>query len=75
MQGIKREATHDAAETAFLLMLGIPVLMFKDHFGQLIRREVDGKSREQRFVDYCLEFYRQFERMNATLRLTCSDGR
>ena len=35
LQGIKQEATHDAAETAFLLMLGIPVLMFKDHFGQL----------------------------------------
>ena len=45
MQGMKQEATRDAAETAFLLMLGIPVLMFKDHFGQLIRREVDGKSR------------------------------
>ena len=67
MQGMKQEATRDAAETAFLLMLGIPVLMFKDHFGQLIRREVDGKSREQRFVDYCLEFYRQFDKELYTL--------
>ena len=33
----------------------------------LIRREVDGKSREQRFVDYCLEFYRQFDKGLYTL--------
>ena len=57
----------NAAETAFLMMLGIPVLMFKDHFGQLMRREVDGKSREQRFVDYCIEFYRQFDKGLYTL--------
>lgn len=67
LQGLKQEATHDAAETAFILMLGIPVLMFKDHFGQLIRREVEGKSREKRFVDYCLEFYRQFDKGLYTL--------
>lgn len=62
LQAIKQEATTEAAETAFLLMLGIPILVFKDHFGQLIRREVDEKSREQRFMDYCLKFYQQFER-------------
>lgn len=67
LREIKQEATHNAAETAFLMMLGIPVLMFKDHFGQLMRREVDGKSREQRFVDYCIEFYRQFDKGLYTL--------
>lgn len=36
---MKQEAAREAAQTAFLLMLGIPVLMFKDHFGQLMRRE------------------------------------
>lgn len=33
LQGIKQEATHDAAETAFLLMLGIPVEMVKEVLG------------------------------------------
>lgn len=65
--GIQQGATRNAAETAFLLMLGIPVLMLRDHFGHLMRREVDGKSREQRFVDYCIEFYRQFDRGLYTL--------
>ena len=67
LKGMKQEAAREAEETAFLLMLGIPVLMFKDHFGQLMRREVKGKSREQRFVDYCLEFYRQFDKGLYTL--------
>ena len=58
---IKKEVTRETVEAVLPLMLGIPVLMFKDHFGDLIRKEVDGKNRYERFADYCLEYYRQFE--------------
>lgn len=60
IQKIKDDAARRAIETSFIMTLGIPVLMLKDHFGQLIRKTVDGKSREERFAEYCLEFYRQF---------------
>lgn len=58
---VKEDAARDAAETAFLLMLGIPILMFKDHFWKLMKKEEDGKSREERFAKYCLDFYSQFD--------------
>lgn len=58
---LKEDATVEAARTAFLLMLGIPILMFKDHFGKLMKKEEDGKSREERFAKYCLDFYSQFD--------------
>lgn len=58
--GIKQAATEEAAKRAFIMMIGIPILVLKDHFGQLIRKEYGGKTREQRFLDWCVEMYRSF---------------
>lgn len=61
---IKEDATNKAFEDAFIYALGIPVLILKDKFGQLMRVNVDGKNREERFTEMCLEW---FENVNLGL--------
>ena len=67
IQNIKKQATMTAADTAFLLMLAIPVMVIHDKYPQIMRRVVDGKSREERFADLCLELYDSFEKGYVTL--------
>lgn len=57
MNKVKREVTRDATRQAFILMLCIPSMVIRDHFGKLNRLEIDGVSREARFVDMCMETY------------------
>ena len=64
---MKEQATKCAADTAFLLMLAIPVMILHDKYGLLMKREVDGKSREERFVDLCLDLYDSFEKGYITI--------
>lgn len=54
---IKRDATEEAVQVAFELMLAIPVMVLHDKYSLLMKRTVDGKSREERFVDMCLDIY------------------
>lgn len=67
IQQIKKNATNQAADTAFFLMLAIPVMVLHDKYGQLMRREVDGKSREERFADLCIDLYDSFNKGYVTL--------
>lgn len=67
IQNIKKQATDEAASTAFLLMLAIPVMVIHDKYPQLMRREVGGKSRAERFADLCLDLYDSFEKGYVTL--------
>lgn len=67
IQQIKENATTQAADTAFFLMLAIPVMVLHDKYGQLMRKEVDGKSREERFADMCLDLYDSFNKGYVTL--------
>lgn len=62
VQKIKMDAVKYASDKAFVLMLGIPTMVIHDHYGNLNRKEVDGKPREERFVEYCLDLYDSFER-------------
>lgn len=64
---IKQNATTQAIDTAFLLMLAIPVMVIHDKYPQLMRREVDGKPRAERFADLCLDLYDSFEKGYVTL--------
>ncbi|MCZ9313176.1 MAG: hypothetical protein O0V67_07340 [Methanocorpusculum sp.] len=64
---IKMNATKEASDKAFFLMLAIPVMVLHDKYGQLMKKEVDGKSREERFVDLCLDLYDSFEKDYVTL--------
>lgn len=47
IQQIKTQATNTAADTAFFLMLAIPVMVIHDKYPQLMRRERLTESREQ----------------------------
>lgn len=67
IQRIKEEAAAQAYSTAFLLMLSIPVMVLHNNYPKLMRREVDGESREERFADMCMEMYEQFDQGHITL--------
>jgi hypothetical protein len=67
IQQIKTQATNTAADTAFFLMLAIPVMVIHDKYPQLMRREVDGKQRAERFADLCLDLYDSFNKGYVTL--------
>ena len=64
---IKEQVSNDAADKAFFLMLAIPVMVLHDKYSLLMRREVDGKSREERFADFCLDLYDSFEKGYVTI--------
>lgn len=67
IMGLKSEAESKSARTAFTMMLGISVLTLKDHFDDLKEEIVDGKKREERFTDYCIDFYNLFDKGYYTL--------
>lgn len=58
---MKQDATNTAIDTAFVLMLGIPVYILHDHYPQIMKREENGKGREERFTDLILEHYEDFQ--------------
>jgi hypothetical protein len=64
---IKENAIMEASNKAFFLMLAIPVMVIHDKYPQLMRKEVDGKSREERFVELCIDLYDSFDRGYITL--------
>ena len=67
IQNIKKEATTNAADTAFFLMLAIPVMVIHDKYPQLMRRNVEGKPRAERFADLCIDLYDSFDKGYVTL--------
>lgn len=67
IKNIKDKASKDAADLAFTLMLAIPVTVLHTKYGKLMRRNVDGKSRCERFADFCLDLYDSFEKGEVTL--------
>lgn len=54
---MKQNAVYEAVDSVFLLMLGIPVMIMHDKYPSLMRREVDGKNRTERFADMCMDLY------------------
>ena len=53
IQQIKQQATKDAADLAFRLMLSLPCIAMNRYWGF-------GKKRCGRLVDQCLELYKEF---------------
>lgn len=64
---MKKEAAAKAADTAFVLMLGIPAMVIHDKFPKLMKRVEDGKPRVERFCDMCIDLYDSFEKGYLTL--------
>ena len=62
IQNIKKQVTESATNTVFTLMLAIPVMVLHDKYAQLMKKTVDGKPREERFADMCLELYDSYQK-------------
>lgn len=60
---IKKEATLQAIEKAFTLMLAIPVMVMHDKFSEIWKKE----GREARFAELCLDLYDTYEKGYVTL--------
>lgn len=67
LEAIKKEAIREASEIAFILMLSIPVMVLHDHYSKIMKREVDGKNREERFADLCVDLYDSYDKGYVTL--------
>ena len=52
---ITDKAIAEATTKSFIYMLAIPTMVVRDKFAGLMRKEVNGLSREERFVDMCLD--------------------
>ena len=57
---IKKDARDEALEIAFKLMLAIPVKVLSENYSKITKLNVDGKSREERFADLCLDVWHDF---------------
>lgn len=60
LQQIKKQATSEAVDTAFLIMLAMPMLVLRDKYGF-------GKVRLERFMDQVLDLYDSFNKDYLTL--------
>lgn len=58
---MENDIANKAAIEVFTLMLSIPATIIHRNFGELIRKESNGMSREERFIDMCLDLYSRFE--------------
>lgn len=68
IEGIKRDAVSEASDIAFKLLLCIPVMVIHDKYPLLMKKEVDGKGREERLADLILDLYDSFNRDYVTLQ-------
>lgn len=62
IQRIKEQAAAQGISTAFLLMMSIPIMVLHNNYAKLMRKDVDGESREERFADMCLDMYEQVQK-------------
>lgn len=63
IQEIKKGCTNEALDTAFKLMLSIPVMVIHDKFNQIMKKE----GREETFIKLVLETYECFNDGYVTL--------
>lgn len=63
VQAMKQQATKDAVNKAFFLMLAIPTMIIHDKFGKLMKRE----NREATFAELCIDLYDSYDKGYVTL--------
>ena len=64
---IKRDTLNKAVDMAFELMLAIPTMVIHDKYSLLMKKVVDGKSREERFAELCFDLYDSYEKGYVTI--------
>lgn len=57
IEKIKHDAISEALDTAFNLTIAVPVMVIHDNYSKIMKREEDGKSREERFAEMCLDLF------------------
>ena len=67
MQKFKEEMAEVIASELLMKVFGIAALVLHDKYGMLMKKEVDGKSREERFLDECAKVYKSFSEGLLTL--------
>lgn len=67
LKRIKSEIVEIVASEFLEAVFGISIMVLHDKFGKLIKKDVDGKCREERFFDYCIDLYDSFEKGYLTL--------
>ena len=67
IKAMKEESVEKGVDIAMKLLLCIPVMVIDDHYADLMRKEVDGKSREERLADMILDLYDSYSRGYVTL--------
>lgn len=67
IKAMKEESTEKGVDIAMKLLLCIPVMVIHDHYADLMRKVVDGKSREERLADMILDLYDSYNRGYVTL--------
>ena len=67
LRRIKNNMVEMVASEFLEAVFGISVMVLHDKFGNLMKKSIDGKSREERFFDYCIDLYDSFEKGYLTL--------
>ena len=67
LKRIKNEMVEVVASEFLEAVFGISIMVLHDKFGNLMRKEVDAKCREERFFDYCIDLYDSYEKGYLTL--------
>lgn len=67
IQQMKKDMAELIADELLMKVVGIATLIIHDKFGMLMKKEVDGKSREERFIDEWEKQYELFEAGRMTL--------
>lgn len=59
-QRVEKEIADRTAENTFIMMLALPVMVIHDKYSLLMKKELDGMSREERMVNLIMDQYDAF---------------
>ena len=65
---IKKNARDEAMGEAFILMMGLSVMTISDHIHDLYKTKGYDKCREERFTDYVLQLWKEYQEGIFTLK-------
>lgn len=61
IEEIKKNARKEAMSEAFVLMMGLSVMTISDHIHDLYKTKGYEKCREERFTDYVLQLWKEYQ--------------
>lgn len=61
LEEIKENSKNEGIEEAFILMMGLSVMTISDHIHDLYKVKGYEKCREERFTDYVLQLWKEYQ--------------